>query len=122
MAPGWVQLPTGAIVDANGKPVAGTAAPVGTAASLAGQLIQQAAAPQIVATAGPGGQITYNMIPGAAMPAFQTVTIDGQEALVLASAGPGNAGQAFLSAGGTLMTPSGPVSYTHLTLPTMAVV
>ena len=113
MAPGWVQLPTGAIVDANGKPVAGTAAPVGTAASLAGQLIQQAAAPQIVATAGPGGQITYNMIPGAAMPAFQTVTIDGQEALVLASAGPGNAGQAFLSAGGTLMTPSGQIIRTQ---------
>lgn len=95
-------------MDANGKPVTGTAAP-----SLAGQLIQQAAAPQIVATAGPGGQITYNMIPGAAMPAYQTVTIDGQEALVLASAGPGNAGQAFLSAGGTLMTPSGQIIRTQ---------
>lgn len=100
-------------MDANGKPVTGTAAPVGAAASLAGQLIQQAAAPQIVATAGPGGQITYNMIPGAAMPAYQTVTIDGQEALVLASAGPGNAGQAFLSAGGTLMTPSGQIIRTQ---------
>ena len=87
---------------------------MGAAASLAGQLIQQAAAqPQIVATAGPGGQITYNMIPGAAMPAYQTVTIDGQEALVLATAGAGNAGQAFLSGGGTLMTPSGQIIRTQ---------
>ena len=105
-------------MDASGKPVnsvAGTAAPLGTAANLAGQLIQQAAAPQLVATAGPGGQITYNMIPGAAaMPAFQTVNIDGQEALVLASAaGAGGAGQAFLPGGGTLMTPSGQIIRTQ---------
>ncbi|KAK7113689.1 transcription factor Sp3-like isoform X2 [Littorina saxatilis] len=110
VAPGWVQLPNGAIVDANGKPVTsmpGAASTIG--ANLAGQLFQQAAQPQLVATQGPGGQITYSMIP-AAMPAIQTVTIDGQEAYVVASGGTGNvAGQAFLSGGGTLMTPSGQI-------------
>lgn len=111
VAPGWIQLPTGAIVDASGKPVtslpAGSATQVGATANIAGQLIQQAA-PQIVATAGPGGQITYNMIPGT-MPAYQTVTIDGQEALVLAT-GPGNAGQAtYLSGAGGIVTPSGQI-------------
>ncbi|KAL8587553.1 hypothetical protein ACOMHN_000959 [Nucella lapillus] len=113
VAQGWFQLPTGAFVDASGKPVTsvpGTAVPVGAAANLAGQLIQQAAGPQIVATVGPGGQITYNMIPGNAMPTYQTVNIDGQEALVLASVGAGNAaGQAYLPGGGTLMTPSGQI-------------
>ncbi|KAL8598715.1 hypothetical protein ACOMHN_033279 [Nucella lapillus] len=113
VAQGWFQLPTGAFVDASGKPVtsvSGTAVPMGAAANLAGQLIQQAAGPQIVATVGPGGQITYNMIPGNAMPTYQTVNIDGQEALVLASVGAGNAaGQAYLPGGGTLMTPSGQI-------------
>lgn len=112
VAPGWVQLPTGTIVDASGKPITTVsgAGPVG-AANIAGQLIQQAAAPQLVATAGPGGQITY-MIPGT-VPSHQIVTIDGQEAIVIA--GPSNANQAaFMSGGGgTIVTPSGQIIRTH---------
>ncbi|XP_046378005.1 transcription factor Sp4-like [Haliotis rufescens] len=102
VAPSWVQLPTGAVVDANAS---NGGKQTGTVANLAaaGQLIQQS--PQVVATVGPGGSITYNVIPS-----FQTVSVDGQEAIIIPA---GSSGQAFFAAGGignqTMVTPTGQI-------------
>jgi len=90
VVPSWVQLPTGAVVDSSGKQTFGIPFP-----SLGGsQIIQQSATnsssqPQIIATAGPGGNLTYNVVQP-----FQTINVDGQEAILLPSSmAAGNSGQ-----------------------------
>lgn len=90
VVPSWVQLPTGAVVDSSGKQTFGIPFP-----SLGGsQIIQQATTnsssqPQIIATAGPGGNLTYNVVQP-----FQTINVDGQEAILLPSSmAAGNNGQ-----------------------------
>lgn len=87
--PSWVQLPAGAVIDSSGKQTFGI--PLSSLGG--GQIIQQqtvsSSQPQIIATAGPGGNFTYNVVQP-----FQTINIDGQEAIIVPSSmATGNAAQ-----------------------------
>ncbi|WAR10022.1 SP3-like protein [Mya arenaria] len=66
VAPGWVQLP---VQTSQGQPI-----PQGAIALAGGQVLQPQGGLQIVAQAGPNGQITYN-----AVPQFQMVSLDGSQ-------------------------------------------
>ncbi|XP_052080157.1 transcription factor Sp4-like [Mytilus californianus] len=88
VVPSWVQLPAGAVVDSSGKQTFGI--PLSSLGG--GQFVQQSVnsnQPQIIATAGPGGNLTYNVVQP-----FQTVNVDGQEAILIPSTvASGNNGQ-----------------------------
>lgn len=89
----WVQVP--GVVDPS-KPTA-----QGTALTSAPLIAQQS--PQLIASTGPGGNITYNVIPP-----FQTFSLEGQEAIFIpANASNANGGQALLAGNQTILTPSG---------------
>lgn len=98
-APAWVQLPTGGLaVDGSGAVKASTGPAPGTLPS-GGQILQQT--PQVIAQPGPGGTITYNVL----SPPFQTLSIDGQDAIFIPSGGaPG--GQTLLGNQTILSTPT----------------
>lgn len=100
----FVQLPSGAIVDVSGKQTFGI--PVSIAPT--GQLIQQATAaqPQLVATPGPGGTFTYNVISP-----FQTVpNVDGEAIFIQGSQPLGTPGQAIIAGNQPAMfTPAGQI-------------
>ena len=110
---GWIHLPSGAIMDASGKPITGSMnATLSNNGNVVGQIMQQpVSVPQFVATAGPGGQIAYSFLPGPAapVPAYQTVSIDGQEALVLPSSANGNPTQPIIAGGSAFLTPAGQI-------------
>ena len=106
-APSWVQLPQGAIVDPSTSTNGGKGNGTGAVANMPAAGLLQQAPPQIMVSVGPGGNISYSV-----MPSFQTVSIDGQEALFISSTGGavGNQGlvaQPNIAAGQTLITPSG---------------
>jgi transcription factor Sp len=103
-APSWVQVPAGAVqIDPTGKQQQQT---VGVPVALQQSQIfqQQAAAPQIIATPGPGGTLSYNVIPP-----FQTVNIDGQEAVFIPASMTGSGGQSILGGNQTYLTPQGQI-------------
>ena len=80
---GWVPQLNGTIIDSTGKPVSVNGNNILQQAftnNMNGQLLAQGQ--QIVATPGPNGQLTYSV-----MPSYQTVNIDGQEALIIPSSG-----------------------------------
>lgn len=84
-----MQLPSGAVVDSSGKQTIGI--PLSSLGG--GQIIQQqvnsTSQPQIIATAGPGGNLTYNVVQP-----FQTINVEGQEAIIIPSSmASGNGGQ-----------------------------
>ncbi|XP_014773247.1 transcription factor Sp4 [Octopus bimaculoides] len=91
----WVQVP--GVVDST-KPNAPA-----TALTTAPIIAQQT--PQLIASTGPGGNITYNVIPP-----FQTFTLDGQEAIfVPANASTASGGQAILAGNQAVLTPTGQI-------------
>ncbi|KAL5006162.1 hypothetical protein ScPMuIL_017320 [Solemya velum] len=107
VAPTWVQLPQG-IVDASAlKQTVGSPVTVG-----GGQVFQQAntaaGTPQVFAVTGPGGNISYNVVPQ-----FQTVMVDGQEAIFIPASPSGiGAAQGVVPAAAnnqTLVTPNGQI-------------
>ncbi|GFS07565.1 transcription factor Sp4 [Elysia marginata] len=84
---GWVPQLNGTLIDSTGKPVSVNSNNILQQAftnNMNGQLLAQGQ--QIVATPGPNGQLTYSV-----MPSYQTVNIDGQEALIIPSSGGVNA-------------------------------
>ncbi|KAK6166934.1 hypothetical protein SNE40_023530 [Patella caerulea] len=108
VTPSWVQLPQqGAIIDATGN--SGKTSGTVISGQQGQQFLQQN---QIVASAGPNGNITYNVIP---TPQYQTITIDGQEAIVIPAGNNTTAGQPFIQAAGnvgqamSMITPSGQI-------------
>ncbi|XP_041374034.1 transcription factor Sp3-like isoform X2 [Gigantopelta aegis] len=105
-APSWVQLPQGALVDPSSSSNGGKANGTSAVANMPAAGLLQQAPPQIMVSVGPGGNISYSI-----MPSFQTVTIDGQEALFIPSTGGAVGNQALVAqqniTGQTLITPSG---------------
>lgn len=91
----WVQVP--GVVDSS-KPTAPA-----TALTTAPIIAQQT--PQLIASTGPGGNITYNVIPP-----FQTFSLEGQEAIFIpANASNANGGQALIAGNQAILTPTGQI-------------
>lgn len=89
VTPNFIQLPSGAIVDASGKQQFGIPVSIGPN----GQIIQQTAQPQLFTN----GNVQYSVIPS-----YPTIGIDSQDGsaiIIPASPSGNNAGQALFSSG-----------------------
>ncbi|XP_062621710.1 transcription factor Sp3-like [Saccostrea cucullata] len=89
VTPNFIQLPSGAIVDASGKQQFGIPVSIGPN----GQIIQQAAQPQLFAN----GNVQYSVIPS-----YPTIGIDSQDGsaiIIPASPSANNTGQAIFTGG-----------------------
>ena len=121
LAPTWVQVPGGNVVDISGKTIAASPAAAATVQQAANTatLAQAAAQGQILQpqqliatptqTQGPqGNNIVYSVQP-AVVPQYQNVIIDGQETWLI----PASNGQMFASANPTIITPAGQILRTQ---------
>lgn len=103
---GWVPQLNGTIIDSTGKPVSlsgGNLLQQAFTNNMNGQLLAQGQ--HIVAAAGPSGQLTYSVVPS-----YQTVNIDGQEALIIpSSCGVNTQASHATHAQQALVTPTGQI-------------
>lgn len=113
-----VTAPQNWVIDASGA-VKQTAGAGTTSAILSPQFVQQS--PQVLTTAVQGGNnVAYNVLPS--LPSYQTITVDGQEAIFIpANGGQGQTvftgapgGQAILSPSGQIIRTPGSVQGSNL--------